>query len=413
MGILPRRRQETALALRRFHEAVKIHHWTRYLVWVSTLGDGMPLRPMVNNFLKATLLLAAVLLMGAAMRSFDRAVPLETVSETTANVSLGDLNGDGHLDIVLAKGRYWPLADVVLFGDGKGHFTPGPPLPNKPDRSYSAPLADLNGDGTLDMVISNDAPDPKVILLNDGTGHFRLGGTFGDPNWPTRNVVLADLNGDGSPDIAVANRPGPSYVCFNDGKAHFKCKELGRESSATILAGDMDGDGSQDLIVACRDECQSVVYFNDGHGNFTRKQPFGPAGSSTRAMAVADFDGDGHLDIAACHEGLGLFVYFNAGKGNFSPGVKIAGGDALPYSMLAADLNKDGRPEIIVGYVGAPGAIYFNDGSGRKYSRVAFGDSQGAIYGLAAGDLDGDGYLDIVAARSDAPSMVFFSRPVR
>ena len=53
-------------------------------------------------------------------------MPLETVSESTANASIGDLNGDGHLDIVLAKGRHWPLADVVLFGDGKGHFTPGP-----------------------------------------------------------------------------------------------------------------------------------------------------------------------------------------------------------------------------------------------------------------------------------------------
>jgi hypothetical protein len=355
----------------------------------------------------------ALLLLGASMRSFEDSVRLESVSETTANVSLGDLNGDGFLDIVLAKGRHWPLSDVVLFGDGKGHFSPGPPLPNKPDRSYSAPLADLNGDGSLDMVISNDAPDPKIVLLNDGKGRFTLAGTFGDPNWPTRNVVLADLNGDTSPDIAVANRPGPSYVCFNDGKAHFRCKPLGPETSATILAGDMDGDGSQDLVVACRDICQSVVYLNDGKGNFPRKLPFGPNKSSTRAIAIADFDGDGHLDIAACHEGEGLYVYFNDGKGGFGPGLQIAGRDALPYSMLAADLNKDGKPEIIVGYVQAPGAIYFNDGSGRKYTRVPFGDNQGAIYGLAAADLDGDGFPDIVAARSDAPSLIFFSRPVR
>jgi len=353
--------------------------------------------------------LCALLLLGAATRSFDQPVALEKVAETTANVSLGDLNGDGNLDIVLAKGRHWPLPDVVLFGDGKGHFTPGPPLPNQPDRSYSAPLADLNGDGTLDMVISNDRPDPKVVLLNDGKGRFTLAGTFGDPKWPTRNVVLADLNGDGAPDIAVANRPGQSQICWNDGKAHFKCTPLGPETSATILAGDMDGNGSQDVVVACRDDCQSVVYLNDGKGNFPVKHPFGPARSSTRAIAIADFDGDGRLDIAACHEGEGLFVYFNTGGGNFGPGLKIAGREALPYSMLAADLNKDGKPEIIVGYVEAPGAIYFNDGTGRKYKRVTFGDKKGAIYGLAAGDLNGDGYPDIVAARSDAPSLMFLS----
>lgn len=139
----------------------------------------------------------AVLLLGFGVRSFDRPVALETVAETTANVSLGDLNGDGNLDIVLAKGRHWPLPDLVLFGDGKGHFKPGPLLPNAPDRSYSAPLADLNGDGTLDMVISNDSPDPKVVLLNDGKGRFTAAGTFGDAKWPTRNVVLADFKATG------------------------------------------------------------------------------------------------------------------------------------------------------------------------------------------------------------------------
>jgi len=346
------------------------------------------------------------------MRQFNQSFPLEPTGETTANVSLGDLDGDGNLDIVLAKGRHWPLRSLVFFGDGKGHFTPGPALPSPPVRSYSAPLADLNGDGSLDMVISNDQPDAKMVLLNDGRGRFRLAGTFGDPNWPTRNVVLADLNRDGYPDIAVANRPGPSYVCLNDGQAHFSCQPLGPETSATILASDMDGDGSQDLVVACRDRCQSVVYFNDGNGNFLRKLPFGPQNASTRAIAIADFDGDGRPDIAACHEEEGLFVYLNTGQGHFGPGIRVAGREALPYSMLAADLNKDRRPEIIVGYVNAPGAIYWNDGTGRKFYRTAFGDNQGAIYGLAAGDLDGDGYPDLVAARSGAPSLVFLSRPI-
>ncbi|HXS93230.1 MAG TPA: VCBS repeat-containing protein [Candidatus Limnocylindrales bacterium] len=361
----------------------------------------------------AVLGITAVVLAAAALRSFNNPIPLETVAETTANASLGDLNGDGKLDLVLAKGRHWPLADVVMFGDGKGHFTPGPPLPNRPDRSYSAPLADLNGDGSLDMVISNDRPDPKIVLLNDGHGRFTLAGTFGDPNWPTRNVVLTDVNGDRFPDIAVANRPGPSYVCKNDGKAHFACSVLGPETSATILAGDINGDGAMDLIVACRDSCQSVVYLNDGKGGFTRKVPFGPAKASTRALAVGDFDGDGRLDIAACHEDEGLYIYFNAGNGSFEAPYKVSGKEALPYSMIAADLNRDGRPELIVGYVKAPGAIYFNDGTGRKYKRVTFGDSKGAIYGIAAGDVDGDGYLDIVAARSDARSLLLLSRPAR
>jgi len=345
------------------------------------------------------------------LRSFE-IVPLETVSETSSNASIGDLNGDGNPDIVLVKGRHWQLTSLVFFGDGKGHFTPGPPLPSKATKSYSASLADMTKSGHLDMVLSNDEPDPKLILLNDGKGNFTIGETYGDPNWSTRNAAVGDLNGDGYPDIAVANREMPSYVCLNDGKLHFACRALDDSpSAATVAIADMNGDGANDVIYACRDSCQSLVYFNDGKGSFTRKEPWGPRNSSIRAMAAADFDGDGYLDIAACPEKMGCFMYLNDGKGQFGSGIPFQTPEALPYSMIAADLNRDHRPDILVGYVHAPGVIYFNDGTGKKYQPVPFGDGKGAIYGMAAGDLNGDGWPDVVVARSGAPSFVMFNRP--
>jgi hypothetical protein len=270
----------------------------------------------------------------------------------------------------------------------------------------------MTKNGHLDMVLSNDQPDPKLILLNDGKGNFTVGGTYGDPKWPTRNAAVGDLNGDGYPDIAVANREMASYVCLNDGKLHFACRALeDSPSAATVAIANMNGDGANDVIYACRDACQSLVYFNDGKGNFTRKGPWGPGNSSVRAMAVADFDGDGHLDIAACPEKLGCFVYLNDGKGHFGSGIQFQTPKALPYSMIAADLTRGHRPDILVGYVDAPGVIYFNDGTGKKYRPEPFGDGKGAIYGMAAGDLDGDGWPDVVVARSDAPSFVMFNRP--
>jgi hypothetical protein len=347
------------------------------------------------------------------LRSFE-IVPLEKVSETSSNASIGDVNEDGKPDIVLVKGRHWQVTTLTFFGDGKGHFTPGPPLPSNAVKSYSGSLADMTKSGHLDSVLSNDSPDPKLVLLNDGKGNFRIGGAYGDPKWPTRNAAVGDLNGDGYPDIVVANRMSTSYYCLNDGKLHFDCRPLEHSpSAATVLIADVDGDGKNDIVYPCRDSCQSLVYFNDGKGNFTRAEKWGPANSSIRATALADFDGDGHLDIAACPERLGCFVYFGDGKGGFGAGVQFQKPEALPYSMIAADLNRDGRPEILVGYVGAPGVVYFNDGTGKKYQAVPFGDGAGAIYGMAVGDLDGDGWPDVVAARSDAPSFVMFSRAPR
>jgi hypothetical protein len=139
------------------------------------------------------------------LRSFDRVLLLEEKGEDSAGVDIGDLNGDGLLDIVLGKGRHGPLFNRVLLNNGKGGFT-ATNLGTAPDRTYSAALADLDRDGDLDIVVSNDSPDRKLVYLNDGKGRFTEAGTFGSPAWETRYVTLADLNGDRYPDIVAANR---------------------------------------------------------------------------------------------------------------------------------------------------------------------------------------------------------------
>ena len=83
-------------------------------------------------------------------RSFDRVLLLEEKGETSAGVNVGDLNGDGLLDIVLGKGRHWPLYNRVLLNDGKGGFTASN-LGTAPDRTYSAALADIDRDGDLEL----------------------------------------------------------------------------------------------------------------------------------------------------------------------------------------------------------------------------------------------------------------------
>jgi hypothetical protein len=349
---------------------------------------------------------------------FDRVLLLETTSETSANVSIGDLNGDGHLDLVLAKGRHWPLVDRVLLGDGHGHVAAAYDLGTASDRSYSGQLADLDGDGDLDVVISNDAPDPKLVYLNDGKGHFAAGSTFGRPDWETRNASVADLNGDGQPDIIVANRSEsgtPNYVCLNRGNGRFdgNCLAFSHESATTITPADFNHDGLIDLAVPHRDRGQSYVYLNRGNATFpnTGRVPFGQPDARIRMAEAADFNGDGFLDIATIDEGRGVGVYFGRQDATFEAIDVIADGTVTPYALAVRDLNGDGKIDIVVGHVEAPSTIYFNDGSGRHYSPVQFGDAKGTVYGFAIADLDQDGFLDIAVARSDAPNVVYFADP--
>ena len=153
---------------------------------------------------------------------FAPGVALEDTAATTANAALGDLDGDGDLDLVLARGRHWPLTDRVLLNDGEGRFTRVADLPGPADRTYTAGLADLDGDGDLDVFVGNDRPDAQALYLNDGQARFTAAGSFGEGEWHTRNLTAADLDGDGLTDIVVANRGGPqnisdNFICRNRG----------------------------------------------------------------------------------------------------------------------------------------------------------------------------------------------------
>lgn len=353
-------------------------------------------------------------------RAFGRATLLESEGATSAGVSIGDIDGDGDLDLILAKGRHWPLQDLVLRNDGRGTFSSAP-LRDEPDRTYSAALADLDGDGDLDIVSSNDRPDRKLVYLNDGTGRFRVASEFGAPEWSTRYVTVADLNGDARPDLIVANRGGPtppgrpSFVCMNDGTGAFpSCAPLPTSSATIIVAADLDRDGAVDLFVPHRDGGRNLVLWNDGRGGFGVPVVMGPEHSSIRAATVGDLDGDGVTDLVVGDMEKGLFVHFGLGGRRFAEPVAIDAGRVVPGAVAVADLDRDGVADIVIGNDQLPGVVLFGRGGGRalRFARAAWNDGLGSVYAIAVADLDGDGWPDIAAARSDAPNAIWFNGPV-
>jgi reactive intermediate/imine deaminase len=346
-------------------------------------------------------------------RRFDRSLALEDSGFTSANASIGDVDRDGHLDIVLVKGRHWPLQNLVRLGNGDGTFRPATPIDTAADRSYSGVLVDLDGDAALDLVVSNDSPDTKKVYRNDGTGRYTLVATFGRPEWNTRHVAVGDVNGDGIPDVVLANRgsqrPTASYLCLGlgGGRIAEPCGEVSNGSATTITMADVNGDGALDLIVPHRDGGQGYVYINDRKGAFPTRRAFGPATATIRSAYAADLDGDGIMDLAVIDELGSAATIRGLPDGSFATPEPLGPAGARPYALAVHDVDQNGRPDIIVGYTSTRPMVFFNDGPG-QFTPVAFGDAAGTPYGFAVADLDNDGVRDIVVARSDAPNIVYF-----
>jgi len=365
------------------------------------------------------------------VRSFGRVLHLEEKGENSAGVSVGDLNADEWLDIVLAKGRHTPLHNRVLLNNKTGGFIAAN-LGEHADRSFAAVLVDIDGDKDLDVVIGNDGPDQKIVYRNDGTGRFATANVWGERSWPTRFVSVADFNADGHPDIVAANAgaslplpiPYPSFACLGDGNGAFpSCQPLPTESAAVIPVADFDGDGAVDLFVPHRDGGRSFILWTSKEvaamkpwprTPFRERTYIGPEKGSVRVAATGDLDGNGRTDIIIHDEATNrTSILLNSGSRSFEAPFALPTAERKTYALAVADLNRDGRMDIVAGYINAPGSVFFNMGDGRTFNEVPWNDGQGIVYQIAFGDLDRDGWIDIVAARTGAPNAVWFnSKPL-
>ena len=325
-------------------------------------------------------------------------------SETrlTASVSLGDVDGDGDIDAVVANGRHWAQQNLVFLNDGRGFFPVARRLGDELDTSYRVALADLDGDGDLDAAVGNDRAR-KQVFLNDGAGRFTPGATFGAIA-PTRNIVLHDMNGDGAIDILVTNRRAPNAIYYNDGEAGFDERApFGTETDSTIAVGvaDLDGDGTPDLALANR----------DGQGNEVllggRSVPYGTGSDETRSVAVGDLDGDGHLDLVTANIGEANGVFYGDGRGGFERSTAYGRADDPSYALALSDLDGNGALDVVVANAGAANRVYFNFGG--ELVESSFGEPDHVSYGVSVDDLNGDGFPDVVIANSGGPNVVYFN----
>lgn len=333
--------------------------------------------------------------------------PLQLGELNTHGLDVGDLNGDGNLDLILANSS--AHVNEVWLNQGVGVFTRTQVFSGS--TSLAVALGDLDGDSDLDAYVANRGAG-NTVWLNDGAGVLSdTGQTLGVAK--SYDVALGDVDGDGDLDAIVGNHDNQNNrVWLNDGTGNFAGGQVfDNRSSIGLALGDLDGDGDLDVFFANYFSAGNTVWFNDGTGTFVNSgQSLG--GRDSSEVALGDVDGDGDLDAVVANRGVGDSVWLNDGTGSFTLDQSL-GGSARTLGVALGDLDGDDDLDAFFGGQGYH-TVWLNAGGVYTDSGQTLGEFYS--YSVKIGDLNGDGALDLVSARyRDAdntatyPSQIWFN----
>ncbi len=344
--------------------------------------------------------------------------PLTTSDSNYENSALtaGDLNGDGAAEIVsVTCGGPDENNATVYVNSGSGTFATGVYYPVAASGGTdpanlcpaAATVADVNGDGKGDIIVTNEYGGDVTVLLGNGDGTVKVPNVgYAVGGYPWVPAMVADFNGDGMADIMI-NDDEYSYVYlhgYGDGTFRAAIDNYapingGSWPEALMVAtADFNGDGIADFAVAncCNGSAGVTIFLGRGDGTLAPGVNYGSG--DLEYLVIADFNGDGKLDIAADSWDSGYVQILNGnGDGTFTVGSTYSTGSAYSWTMVTGDFNHDKHPDLaIMNWNYATVSVLLNDGTGGFLEPASYQLSEPA-WGLAAGDINGDGYADLVA----------------
>ena len=271
-----------------------------------------------------------------------------------SDLAVADVNGDGIPDLIFSN--YAADTISVLLGNGNGTFRAADDLPNRPRPRFRR--ARRRGGGRLDR---RRHPRPDLCRLRDRERgcaigqrqwHLRAGGDVSHRQRAPTMSSVADLNGDGILDIIVVNAVADDVsVLMGNGNGTFQpAKNYPVGSNPyTLAVADFNGDGTPDVVTSNRGANTVSVLMGNGDGTFGPEETF-PTGKTPRTVAVGDFNGDGQVDIVTSNLGDDTAtVLLGRGDGTFSFGSQQAAPapPLAPFQVVVADLTGNGIPDII------------------------------------------------------------------
>ena len=269
------------------------------------------------------------------------------VGDAPSSLVVGDVDGDGDLDFLTANVGSSPGGVSLRLNNGSGTFS-GSQNVAVDDAPYSVALGDVDGDGDLDLLTANIIGNTVSVRLNNGAGTFAGGSTVAVGTTPT-SVVLGDVDGDGDLDFVTANRNANTVsVRLNNGAGTFAGgtdPAVGTGPQSVVL-GDVDGDGDLDLLTANSNANTVSVRLNNGAGTFAGGSTVA-VGTSPTSVVLGDVDGDGDLDLLAANNFVStVSVRLNNGAGTFAGGTDPAV-DTSPQAVVLGDVDGDGDLDLL------------------------------------------------------------------
>ena len=314
---------------------------------------------------------------------------LPTSGQWRDGFALADMNGDGHLDVVHGPARKGRREPTVFLGDGTGSWRRWQEarFPRLPYDYGAAEAGDLNGDGVPDLALAVHLRG-IIALRSDGRGEFVDAGRGLDfaasgaqARFSSRALALADVDGDGRRDI-VALADGPR------------------------MAPSASGQPSQTTGVA--------VYLNGGDDPWRRGPATIARGLFGNSLVAADFDGDGRPDVASASSAVGRqdVVSLRDADGAWRPVTVPLPAGARVRAVAAGDVDADGRADLALAWAAYAGSwqsgvdLLRRDGDGWSRRTLVVVDGLAGPSALAMGDVSGDGHADVVALTSGGETWV-------
>jgi hypothetical protein len=268
----------------------------------------------------------------------------------------------------------------------------------------SVAIADFNGDGWRDVVVTNGSANKVTVMLGNGAGGFSEPTTFAGGSFPA-SVAVGDFNKDAKPDIVTANfsQPQGVSILLGDGTGNFAAPvsiPINSYAPGVVAVGDFNNDLNDDLVVGISEAGTLLIMLGDGAGHFSAPATF-TVGTRPQEISIGDFNLDGNLDLAVRHQfGGSVWLLPGDGTGSFGPVTQVDSSLGTIGSVTAKDFNNDGKLDLAASSANKV-AILLNNGDGTFAAPAVYGFSNiNASSSIVAGDFNNDGKTDLAVGHT-------------